>query len=640
MSEKTSRWPVALALAAFVAGVLGEGLMFFRAQAREAERLLSDDMRVIVFLNAEVDEALASVVGERISAAEGAASVEYVTPEDALARIEARDPTVFRSVAVIGENPLPGAFEVRLRDEALGRVAEWAGEIQAFDEVDEVLFKPLQVRVLLQVRLYERFASAVGALSASVVSLWAAWLFFGFLRSGRGGPRLWPELAARAGVSMVFAAAGIAAAAGLSSPAGDGWIAVSVAWSYRAALLALAAFAGAASAAPVRETAGVPFAGRERRKIGAVLAAASLLMSSTGVQAASVRSKRQELKKVTKELEKQKQAVEQRRRRKVEEEKRLRRLRGEKRSVASRVEKLEKSHRAADDERLRLDARLRSISHASEASQGQLAREVGAYRRSTVGVDGFYESDALWEEAFRRAAIRDKTLYVAQLRMMDVEALGARNKAMIESERIQRKTVAEMRRLKSTEKRMAATRTQVNRAATEVRTAEKKLKALETSARQLAGLIRELTRRQAGKKPHGVVPVVAKGSLAWPILGQVVERFGKRRVPELGTWTISNGIEISARRGTVVKPVRSGKVIFSGPFRSYGNVIIVNHGKGFYSIYGHLAELLRAKGDKVRKSTTIAKIGGSSGKLYLEFRQGGKAFDPLPYLTSGSVSKR
>lgn len=639
MKQASSRWAAALAVAALFGGILGEGLLFFRAQAREGERLLADDFKVFVFLREGVDDARASVVGERIVAMSETASAQYVSPEEGLSRIEARDPTVFRSVAVIGENPLSGAIEVRLRESALAGVSDFAARMRAFEEVDEVVFKPLQARVLLQVRFYERFASMAATLAGAAVSLWAAWALAGFLRSKRTGEDL-GELARGAGVSVASAALGMACSAWLAVPASDGWISVTADWGGRFSLLALAAAAGAAASLR-REGGRAPFAGRERRRIGAIFAAASLLIPSGNAFAASVRSKRRELQKVTEQLEQQKKAVDAKRREKEEAERLLQKLRSEKLSAASRVKKLEGSHREADDERLRLDARLRSLQTASRGSEAQLGREVGEYRKSGESTDGFYGSDFLWEEAFRRAAIRDKTLYLAQVRMMDSAVFGARNKAMLKSERIQEKAQREIRRLKNAEKGIAVSRVSVNRAAKDVNAAEKRLKALEASARELAGLIRELTERQAkADKKFGDSPTVAKGSLPWPVLGQVAQRFGKQRVPELGTWTIHNGIEISATAGSEVRPVRSGTVIFSGPFRSYGNVVIVNHGKGFYSIYGHLSQLRPSKGQRVKTDTVIASVEPGGGRVYLEFRQGGKAFDPVPFLTSGSVRKR
>ena len=81
--------------------------------------------------------------------------------------------------------------------------------------------------------------------------------------------------------------------------------------------------------------------------------------------------------------------------------------------------------------------------------------------------------------------------------------------------------------------------------------------------------------------------------------------------------------------GAPVKAVAAGKVIFAGPFRSYGRVIIVDHGAGFFSVYGGLGEMEKDKGDAARKGETLARAGG---RLYLELRRGADALDPLAWL--------
>jgi len=641
MKISSARWPIPLLVAGLIGGILGESLLFFRAHLSEAEKALGSDLKILVFLEESVDDERATVIGEKLTALEGTERAVFVSPEEALARIEARDPTVFRSVAVMGENPLPGAFEVDLRDDAIGSLPVWAESVRDFVEVDEVVFKPLQVRALMQMRFYERFANMSVSLAAACASLWIAWCIMGFIRSRqRISADLRRELALAGGVSLLGALIGLTAAALLAGPASQGWISGSVSWLARFGLILLAGVSGAVTALPEMRGSGKELiSGRERRRMGAMLAAASLLLPSVGIQAATVRSKRRELKKVTKELEQQKKAVSAIRREKNDAQKRLKRLTKERRSAASRVDKLKGSFRKLDDERLRLDAKLDSLSTARSRSKDLLGGEVEAYRRASERLDSFYESGALWEEALRRAAIRDKALYLAQLRIMDADSLGARNDAVLRVESIQKKASREIRKLDSANSRLTRTRRTVATVSKTASTAEKRLKSLESSARELASLIRDLTKRSASKgKKHSTKSWLSKASLPWPVLGQVVERFGKRRVPKLKTWTIHNGITIAARKGAAVHPVRSGTVIFAGPFRSYGNVIIINHSDGFYSIYGHLKDLLRKKGARVGTRTPLASVG--DGRLYLEFRQGGKAFDPSPFLRSGSVSKR
>ena len=100
------------------------------------------------------------------------------------------------------------------------------------------------------------------------------------------------------------------------------------------------------------------------------------------------------------------------------------------------------------------------------------------------------------------------------------------------------------------------------------------------------------------------------------------------------------GIKIAARSGEPVKAVASGSVIYAGPFRSYGNVVILDHAKGFFTIYGFLREIQVRVGDKLEDPGVLGTAGPdtqtSSGTgqsaVYFEIRQGTAAVDPQRWL--------
>ncbi|MBR2082062.1 MAG: peptidoglycan DD-metalloendopeptidase family protein [Elusimicrobiaceae bacterium] len=129
-------------------------------------------------------------------------------------------------------------------------------------------------------------------------------------------------------------------------------------------------------------------------------------------------------------------------------------------------------------------------------------------------------------------------------------------------------------------------------------------------------------------------------SLPWPVQGQVISQFGKEYRADLNTWIFRDGIKIAASYGAPVRASAQGSVIYAGPFRSYGNVVIMDHGKGFFTIYGFLREISVSVGDKVEQLGQVGKVGkdtqSSSGTgknaLYFEIRQGTTAVDPLDWL--------
>jgi septal ring factor EnvC (AmiA/AmiB activator) len=108
------------------------------------------------------------------------------------------------------------------------------------------------------------------------------------------------------------------------------------------------------------------------------------------------------------------------------------------------------------------------------------------------------------------------------------------------------------------------------------------------------------------------------------------------RHPRFGTQVPHPGLEIAAKPGQEVRALFDGKVAFSSWFRGYSQMIVIDHGDEYLSIYGQLGDRLVEAGQEVRRDDPIARTGeegpfGSSG-LYLEVRHRGKAEDPLPWL--------
>ncbi len=128
-----------------------------------------------------------------------------------------------------------------------------------------------------------------------------------------------------------------------------------------------------------------------------------------------------------------------------------------------------------------------------------------------------------------------------------------------------------------------------------------------------------------------------KGRLPWPLDGQVITRFGMQRHPLFGTMVFRRGIEIEAREGQAVRAVSDGEVVYADWYKGYGKLIILDHGNGFYTLYGYLSQLDLNKGARVTKGQVIGLAGETGSlrgaKLYFEIRRNGEAEDPLTRLT-------
>ena len=116
-----------------------------------------------------------------------------------------------------------------------------------------------------------------------------------------------------------------------------------------------------------------------------------------------------------------------------------------------------------------------------------------------------------------------------------------------------------------------------------------------------------------------------------PSKGKLKHQFGQRKHGGID-W---KGVLIGAKEGENVNSVHNGQVVFADWLKGYGWVIVVDHGEGFMSLYGHAQTLLRDVGDMVRQGETLALVGQSGGQassgLYFEIRHKGRAVNPVKW---------
>lgn len=128
-------------------------------------------------------------------------------------------------------------------------------------------------------------------------------------------------------------------------------------------------------------------------------------------------------------------------------------------------------------------------------------------------------------------------------------------------------------------------------------------------------------------------PISSSGSLPMPANAKIVARFGDRRTKSDLPWT---GILMEGRDGSRVSSVSDGEVVYADWLQGYGQMVIVDHGDGVMSLYGHNKRILKAVGDRVRQTETIATMGNTAGlkraALYFEIRKNGIAQDPLKWV--------
>lgn len=127
-----------------------------------------------------------------------------------------------------------------------------------------------------------------------------------------------------------------------------------------------------------------------------------------------------------------------------------------------------------------------------------------------------------------------------------------------------------------------------------------------------------------------------KGRLSLPTQGRIVDFFGRHKHPEFNSYTNINGIFIAAPVGAAVHSVYDGKVVFAEYFKGYGNMVIVDHGDGFFSLYAHNSKVYKKAGANVKKNELLASVGAVDSTrgpvLYFEIRYQGRPIDPGPWI--------
>jgi septal ring factor EnvC (AmiA/AmiB activator) len=130
-----------------------------------------------------------------------------------------------------------------------------------------------------------------------------------------------------------------------------------------------------------------------------------------------------------------------------------------------------------------------------------------------------------------------------------------------------------------------------------------------------------------------------KGLLSWPVKGKIISFFGPYRDEKANLVNFQSGINISAERGEPIRAVSGGYVIFSSWFKGFGNMLIIDHGHHYYTVYAHLEEVFKVKGDRIDKDEVIATVGDSGSLigpvLHFEIRHHGKPIDPLEWINKG-----
>ncbi len=171
---------------------------------------------------------------------------------------------------------------------------------------------------------------------------------------------------------------------------------------------------------------------------------------------------------------------------------------------------------------------------------------------------------------------------------------------------------------------------------------------LDQAIRQLGRVVERETQTAVAKAvakkeaPSETLPetfTACKGLLKLPVKGKIKNSFGAYRNAKFKTKNFRSGIDISADRGEPVYAVYPGRVLYSSWFKGYGNMLIIDHGGHYYTVYAHVEEIFKQKGEVVEDNEVIATVGDTGSMegpgLYFEVRYHGKPQDPAKWIKKG-----
>jgi septal ring factor EnvC (AmiA/AmiB activator) len=316
----------------------------------------------------------------------------------------------------------------------------------------------------------------------------------------------------------------------------------------------------------------------------------------------------------------------------------LRKLELERAIAQQRVTEADAALRAVTDDRDAAALRVERLEAARVAgTPGAAERLVSIYKRGRGGYARLLLSSDD-PRAFGRL-----TRGVASIATMDRMRVEAYRRTL-EAERQALEDLEQRRAQVGTSQKAAAqARAELERA---VRARNTTIDGLDARRDLAARYVAELQQAQAalqrtvgavGTTPSELPFQPFRGVLDWPVRGPVIARFGPAVDRRFGTAIARNGIEIGATEGTPVRAVHGGTVAYAAPFTGFGTLVILDHGAGAFTIYGHLGEARVERGGRLARQGIVGTVGlapAGTAALYFEVRVDGRPADPLQWLRS------
>ena len=349
------------------------------------------------------------------------------------------------------------------------------------------------------------------------------------------------------------------------------------------------------------------------------------------------------------------------------EEERLRQIRSQIEELRQRLVESESQAGSLLDALDEIDLKVAVLGREAIVLRTELESTRRAEAAARLEADAAHERVAAAEQSLRRWLVEiDRAGSTSQLRLLlassnpsTLAAAERAGEALALAERARVGTLrVEQARLEAAQHALETSRTRLASLQNELEARQSELAATRNGKQELLHGIR--AREEVGQQALASLVQVEKdlvallgslpgggatpsfglprfhGLLNWPVPGPVAIPFGNVRHPKFSTQVPHPGLEIACPDGESVHALFDGKVVFSSWFRGYGQMIVIDHGDEYLSIYGQLGERLVEAGDEVHRDQVIARSGGEGTfgvtGLYLEIRHHGRPEDPQPWL--------
>lgn len=309
--------------------------------------------------------------------------------------------------------------------------------------------------------------------------------------------------------------------------------------------------------------------------------------------------------------------------------------------------------RAVQSSLVRVGERSRALEAGIAAQQGQLGRLLAM--RYVSGSQDYVKLLLSGRDPNQTARDLHYYSYISRAQADFIRSLRNNLAGLAELAREAREQSAELAELESRQlqgrrellAQQAERRKVLAKLSTQIRSQRREIQSLQRDEARLSRLVEELAKvviapakpgRRNDKLPEsgresGVFAAL-KGKLRLPARGELINRFGTPRSDSGLSW---KGVFIRSPSSQEVRAVAGGQVVFADWMRGFGNLMIIDHGQSYLTIYGNNEALLKQVGDPVKGGDVVATVGNSGGSaesgLYFEIRHQGKAFDPLRWVS-------